>query len=607
MTPAEVRTALKSLPKGCEALSITYDQAMRRIEAQKRGMRLIALKALGWITYAKRTLSVDELRYAIAVQQGRSQFDEEDLSDIDDIVSACGGLITVGQGQDTDTVRLVHYSTQQFLMKTGGKYFPDALEITANCCLTYLLYSTFERGWWRDSGDSNINHGRFMQERVLRHPLLSYAARYWAAHTNECSAQSVMDLSLRFLRDDYKVSSAAQVLFVRIANKYDAEGFLGCGLDSQHGNPVSGIHLAVYFGFQDMVSTLLVSGFEADVTDAAHRSPLFWAAQMGHGGIVSLLLSLNEQHADHKRRRGQSGAAVKVLPTANGVDVNCRDITGNTPLTVAAAHGHVGVVQELLGQANILPNLAPDNGCTALISAVRRGDEAMVTLLINCVGLDVNIEPPKGATALIWAIKGGRQDLVSILLSHTGIDVNLESSTGETPLIAATSNSKESIVKVLLAHPKIDVDRESRDGVSALTVATICGPKSIEKLLLAKNSSYISPSPSYDDGGWLSPRALWSPELEVSFRLYSDRDNKKRIKRQMNKPLDQIGFQQQQILVELLQERTDDDVHFIGEEGNRLLSRVAQYSHEVPEPRLERMTTLLSTASEDRYRSDDEK
>ena len=611
MTPTAVRLTLESLPKENEALSIAYDQAMRRIEAQKPGMRLIAQKALGWITYAKRLLSVDELRYAIAVQRGHSQFNEEDLSDIDDIVSACGGLITVDQGQDIDTVRLVHYSTQQFLIKTGGRYFPDALEINAVCCLTYLLYNTFGRGWWRGSGDSKINHGRFIQERVLQHPLLCYAARYWAAHANECSAQSVMDLSLRFLRDDYKVSSVAQVLFVRIANKYAAEGFLGCGLDSQPGKPVSGMHFAVYFGFEDMVLTLLINGFEADVRDAAQRSPLFWAAQMGHGGIVTLLLSLNEQHADRKRRRGRSGAALKQLPTTNGVDVNCQDIEGNTPLTVAASHGHVGVVQNLLGQANISPNLAPENGCTALIYAVRRGDEAMVRLLIKCVGLDVNVEPPAGRTALMWAIKGGRQDLVSYLLSHTDIDVNLESSAGETPLIAATSGNNESIVRLLLAHPKIDVDRLSRDGVTALAVATICGSKPIEKLLLAKTTrnltyhSYIDPSchPGY---GWLSERGPWSVEAQMSFKLHTERVNE--AKRTLGKgPPDEVDFPQHQTLVELLQERTDDDIHFIGEEGNQLLSRVAQYSQEVPEPRLERMTTLLNTALEDRYRPNEEK
>ena len=42
MNPAEIRMALDSLPRGGEALSIAYDQAMRRIEAQKPGVKNLA-------------------------------------------------------------------------------------------------------------------------------------------------------------------------------------------------------------------------------------------------------------------------------------------------------------------------------------------------------------------------------------------------------------------------------------------------------------------------------------------------------------------------------------------------------------------------------------
>ena len=139
MAPAEIRIALQSLPIGNEALSIAYDQAMQRIEAQKPGMRIIAQKALAWITYAKGPLPVDQLRYAIAIQRGHLQFDEEHLSDIDDIVSACGGLITVDQGQDTDTVRLVHHSTQHFLIKTGWNPLDGLPEFS---CLALLTMDT---------------------------------------------------------------------------------------------------------------------------------------------------------------------------------------------------------------------------------------------------------------------------------------------------------------------------------------------------------------------------------------------------------------------------------------------------------------------------------
>lgn len=604
MSPTEVRMALESLPKGNEALSIAYDQAIRRIETQKPGMRLIAQKALGWITYAKRPLSVDELRYAIAVQPGHSHFNEEDLSDIDDIVSACRGLVTVDRGHDTQTARLVHYTTQQFLMRTGETYFPNAREISAVNSLTYLLYNDFERGWLLESKDKIFNQGRFVQERVLQHPFLCYAARYWAAHASECTAQSVVDLSLRFLSDDFRVSSATQILFARIVNKYAADGFLGRGLNSQARNPVSGLHLAVYFGFNDMVLKLLDHGFKADSRDGAQRSPLFWAAQMGHAKIVALLLSFNYGEVVRKGRKEQTGAASKLLPTVNSVDVNCRDIIGNTPLTVSRSYGHVGVVLQLLEQVDISPNLAPENGCTPLTYAARRGDAAILRLLVAHADIDINDFPPGGRTALTWAIRGSSKDLVSILLSHANIDVNLEDSGGQTPLIAAISQNNEEIVKLLLAHPRMDVSCSSRDGITALTVATICGYKPIEKLLLACTGYNWNSTLGYTSQAgyeWLSERGHLV-EAQMSFKLHTE--TRSRLVRKLGKePHDEVDFLQHQAIIELLQERTDDDIHFIGEEGNKLLSRVAQYSQEISEPRLERVTALLNTAVEDRSRA----
>lgn len=144
MTPAQVRIALKILPKGNEPLSIAYNQAMRKIVAQRPAVRDLAQKALGWRIFAKRLLSVDELRYAIAVQHETFEFDEDDLSDIYDIVSACGGLIIVDQGKDTYTMRLVHYSTQEYLRPAEETDFPDARRDLALSCLTYLLYDRFE-------------------------------------------------------------------------------------------------------------------------------------------------------------------------------------------------------------------------------------------------------------------------------------------------------------------------------------------------------------------------------------------------------------------------------------------------------------------------------
>ena len=208
MSPAEVRMALDTLPKGGDALPVVYNQAMQRIEAQKPGMSRLAQKAMSWITYAERLLTAVELQCALAVQHGTSDFDEENLYDVDDIVSACGGLVIVDEGQQTDTVRLVHYSTQEFLRQAGDRYFPNAQQNIATSCLTYLLYDTFQEDLQCDStSDPNIKLEKkvyHVRDTRKQYPLLLYAIEHWETHASECSEQSIKDLT-RILADVCRV------------------------------------------------------------------------------------------------------------------------------------------------------------------------------------------------------------------------------------------------------------------------------------------------------------------------------------------------------------------------------------------------------------------
>ena len=139
--PKAVKKALENLPKGSDALDIAYDQAMQRIEDQKRGFRDLALRTLSWVTHAYELLTVTEVRHALAIEFGASQFDEENLDDIEDILSVCCGLVTIDP--ETRTVRLVHSTTQEYLRRVGSQYFPNAQEEIAASCLKYLLFDDF--------------------------------------------------------------------------------------------------------------------------------------------------------------------------------------------------------------------------------------------------------------------------------------------------------------------------------------------------------------------------------------------------------------------------------------------------------------------------------
>lgn len=90
-----VRAALASLSKGSNAYDDAYKNAMARINGQVQDQRELALQTLAWVTCAKRPLRPDELGHALGVEIGKSDIDEDNLPDLQDVLSSCCGLVTI--------------------------------------------------------------------------------------------------------------------------------------------------------------------------------------------------------------------------------------------------------------------------------------------------------------------------------------------------------------------------------------------------------------------------------------------------------------------------------------------------------------------------------
>jgi hypothetical protein len=131
-SPKAIRTALKELSSN--AYDDAYNDAMKRIEGQLAGEKKLAKQVLSWITCAKRPLTTSEVEHALAVELGELQFDEENLSPIEDMVSVCAGLVTVDE--ESTIIRLVHYTTQEYFERTQKNWFPDAEINVAVICVT---------------------------------------------------------------------------------------------------------------------------------------------------------------------------------------------------------------------------------------------------------------------------------------------------------------------------------------------------------------------------------------------------------------------------------------------------------------------------------------
>ncbi|CAD6570009.1 MAG: hypothetical protein ASARMPREDX12_003269 [Alectoria sarmentosa] len=445
-SPKAIKKALENLPKGSDALDISYKQAMQRIEDQKPGFSDLAKRTLSWITYAYELLTVAGLRHALAIEIGESIFDEENLDDIEDVLSVCCGLVIIDP--ETEALRLVHYTTQDYFKKFGSCHFPNAREDIAVSCLTYLLFNEFGEGWvWNMSKEGHTSW-EAVEARLQKYPFLLYAARFWARHAKDCPTNfedRMGKLLVEFLTDDFKVSSVGQIL-LKSGPYYVCIGFRGPSR-----TPMSGMHLATYVNFAGLMSYLLEAGlFTADVKDQADRTPLIWAADKGHVPAVKVLL--HRQDVDVNAIDNYV-PAMTVLLHHQDVDVNAIDNFESTDrpraaLSYAAMHGHGRIVELLLEREDIDVNIRDErHNMTPLMFAIATGREAVLKILLKHKDIVTDKQYPRGGTALHWASDLGHRGGVQTLLERGDFDADRESKMGETPLSTAASMRNLGVVK----------------------------------------------------------------------------------------------------------------------------------------------------------------
>jgi hypothetical protein len=342
--PKAIKKALEELPKGSNKLDMAYEEVIKRIENRPQGLVELAKRVLSWITYTKRRLNTAELQHALAVEEGESELDTENITEIEELISICEGLVTIDR--ESDTIRLAHETTQQYLERILVHWVPLAETDLAKTCLTYLMFQEFASGVCLDDEE--------FEARLQKNALLDYASRNWWKHAQNSSDEIVKQMALLFLRHDGMVSNAIQVM---LDLGYRYEGY------SQHGPAkVNGIYLAAYLGLKDMIEMVLknsdqIKDLNADAKDRWGRTSLSWAAERGHAAVV------------------------EVLAARDDVDADAKDDEGRTPLSCAAEEGHAAVVEVLAARDDVNADAKDDEGRTPLSCAATRGHAAVVELL----------------------------------------------------------------------------------------------------------------------------------------------------------------------------------------------------------------------------------
>lgn len=182
---------------------------MKRIQGQVTDQKMLAVDILSWITYAKRPLTTSELQHALATEVGHQDLIRGNISDVEDMVSACAGLITVDK--ESDVVRLVHYTTQQYFEREQKTWFPNAEFMITTTCITYLSFSVFESGPCRTFEE--------LRNRLQSYRLYHYAAQHWGWHARASS--NLPEGLLSFLRCGKRVGGSNQADKVLIFSKHE--------------------------------------------------------------------------------------------------------------------------------------------------------------------------------------------------------------------------------------------------------------------------------------------------------------------------------------------------------------------------------------------------
>ncbi|KAN0074399.1 Ankyrin repeat-containing domain protein [Elaphomyces granulatus] len=280
--------------------------------------------------------------------------------------------------------------------------------------------------------------------------------------------------------------------------------------------------LAADKGHSAIVELLLaVVNINPDVRggDGHGHTPLISACHMGHVSIVQQLLARTDVDFNCTGNyhgfcgtplitacRERHPEIIKLLLAKDGIEINL--VHGSTPLVIAAERGLVEVMEILVRDNNLNPNIADEDGDYALGEAAYEGYIDAMKLLLTRPDVDPNIAGPNGTTPLI--LGACFPDVVELLLGQQGIDVNCQENSGDfsTALIETARYHRLESAKLLLERDDIKVNIADLNGWTAIHWACYRASLEIVNLLLERDLERDDLDINARDVNWKTPLAL---------------------------------------------------------------------------------------------------
>lgn len=335
---------------------------MEQILGQNYEVRQLALRTFLILSSSRRLITADELCDALAIEDktDAGEFDEDNIPDLDIVLSACAGLVI--HQPENGLVQLVHKSTQDYFSETREKWFPFADAQMNAICFSYEKSCGNVRGY-------------------TKRPFLAYLDQHRSYHSAKAEEMVRVPSIKEILPEDQRH------LTFTLPNPDEAQRF----------------------GVSKLVQEL-----------GAMKELLLWACENDKHNLVEVLVTQNmhlytnlEANTDVSAETEEAGKELSTTPLTTQCDCRYCD-----PVLEVYPYPYSARDPRDVCRANQRGSSTLDE---ALCAAVRHNAKDIVTLLLKH-GASLSARDLHGHTPVGICARENSHDMLSFLLNLPGVD-----------------------------------------------------------------------------------------------------------------------------------------------------------------------------------------
>ncbi|KIX99306.1 uncharacterized protein Z520_04882 [Fonsecaea multimorphosa CBS 102226] len=463
LTDEGILKALESLPRD---LPETFDRVLQKLSGQRTTNPATCQKIFAIVAAAQQPLTLDELREAMGVEPGDTQWNPRKLiNDIRMAVNGCGSLLLIDE--EDSAVRFSHHSVKQYIISSPRDASTRQFHVELSeadlslgeICVTYLNFDVFNTTLTKMSDRAALQPQDIttsVVERTLPQGAVSKIAlkllkKKGARDFNlEARIREMVPQERR--QADYAFLSYAKTFWLFHTRKFG------------RGRQVT---YKLWLGLVSNSVKVVTFPWDPESWFGQEENVLEWALKNDHEALVretTSKIAKSDAGIEHRGRTMEllekflDDEAMFSQLVESGLSVNQRNSDGHTVLMKAVHNGQTQTVKMLLERKDLEVNAGDNMSDTALGHAVVQDNEEMVKFLLTRPDIDVNCEDDGGWTAVRYAVYYGHMNIANILLDHGALDLKSMDKRGQTLLHWTARYLNEGHAVPLLLRRGLDSD-----------------------------------------------------------------------------------------------------------------------------------------------------